>query len=57
MVRSICRAHGDKVNRHEILIRTALIGSRILTGYGVVPSLWGDLVAWFQWQRCIFHIR
>ncbi|VDD82524.1 unnamed protein product [Mesocestoides corti] len=57
MVRSICRGHDDRINRHEYLIRLALIGSHVVDGNHYSPSLWADVVSWLQWKRYILHIR
>ncbi len=66
MVRSICRGHGDRINRHEYLIHTALLGSRVHPKKddqedeevgATSPSLWADFTAWLEWRKYIFHIR
>lgn len=50
MVRSICRSHGDRINRHEYLIYMALLGSQASYTCCINP-------AWFRWQGYILMIR
>jgi len=53
LVRSICRDHGDPVNRHEVLIYTALLG---LQSNGST-SLFGNFVAWIEWRKYAVYIK
>ncbi|CAH8560852.1 unnamed protein product [Schistosoma turkestanicum] len=44
LIRSICRSHGDPVDRHSLMIGSAVLGSRITTSYSgkLIPLSWKD---------------
>ncbi|KAL5965037.1 putative aarF domain-containing protein kinase 5 [Taenia solium] len=50
MVRSICRSHGDRINRHEYLIYMALLGSQALNTRCINS-------AWLRWKGYILMIK
>ena len=54
MVRSICRCHGDLINRHEYLIYLAILGSKSLASLSPTRS---STIAWFQWWEYLFLIK
>ena len=53
MVRSICRSHGDLINRHQYLIYLALLGSK----WSVSSPTKGNAVALFEWWKYVLLIR
>nr|VZI42677.1 unnamed protein product [Spirometra erinaceieuropaei] len=57
LVRSICRSHGDPINRHELMIYTALLGSRIHVSNQQASSRLASLLGWIQWRRYTLQIR
>ncbi|VDM17131.1 unnamed protein product [Hydatigera taeniaeformis] len=50
MVRSICRSHGDRINRHEYLIYMALLGSQTSSTFYIDT-------AWMCWKRYILMLK
>lgn len=44
LIRSICRSHGDPIDRHSLMIDSAILGSRITTSYSgkLIPLSWID---------------
>ncbi|VDP63000.1 unnamed protein product [Schistosoma curassoni] len=44
LIRSICRSHGDPIDRHSLMIDSAVLGSRITTSYSgkLIPLSWID---------------
>ncbi|CAH8605950.1 unnamed protein product [Heterobilharzia americana] len=44
LIRSICRSHGDPIDRHSLMIDSAVLGSRITTSYSgkLIPLRWSD---------------
>nr|VZI02023.1 unnamed protein product [Spirometra erinaceieuropaei] len=57
LVRSICRSHGDPINRHEMMIYTALLGSRIHVSNQQASPRLASLLGWIQWRRYTLQIR
>ncbi|CAH8870005.1 unnamed protein product [Trichobilharzia szidati] len=44
LIRSICRSHGDPIDRHSLMIDSAVLGSRITTSRSgkLIPMNWSD---------------
>ncbi|KAH8862530.1 putative aarF domain-containing protein kinase 5 [Schistosoma japonicum] len=44
LIRSICRSHGDPIDRHSLMIDSAVLGSKITTSYSgkLIPLSWKD---------------
>lgn len=57
LVRSIVRSHGDPINRHELMIYTALLGSRIQVSNQKVVSHVTRFLGWMQWRRYRLQLR
>ncbi|VDP60509.1 unnamed protein product [Schistosoma mattheei] len=60
LIRSICRSHGDPIDRHSLMIDSAILGSRITTSYSgkLIPLSWIDrLVVNITLQRYHWKLK